>query len=74
MSAVQAIIIDDSMQARKLLRLMLKDVAPDFNVIAEAEDADAGKNLITIHQPAIVFLDIEMPGKSGLQLAEELFR
>lgn len=74
MSELHAIIIDDSLQARKLLRLMLNEIAPDIKVVAEAEDADSGKTLINIHKPHVIFLDIEMPGRSGVQLAEDLFK
>jgi two-component system LytT family response regulator len=69
---LKAIIVDDSAQARKLLRLMLKDLAPHVEIIGEAETADNGHQLIRSLNPDVVFLDIEMPGKTGLKLAEEL--
>ena len=69
---IKAVIIDDSAQARKLLRLMLLELAPDIKCVGEAENVDDGLKLIEIEQPDAVFLDIEMPGKTGLQLAEIL--
>lgn len=69
---MRAILVDDSPQARKLLRLMLKEFAPTVEVIAELEDATEGLRKVKSLQPDVVFLDIEMPGKSGLQMAEEL--
>lgn len=69
---MKAILVDDSPQARKLLRLMLKELAPTVEVIAELEDATEGLRKVKLLQPDVVFLDIEMPGKSGLQMAEEL--
>jgi two-component system LytT family response regulator len=69
---MKAILVDDSPQARKLLRLMLKELAPTVEVIAELEDATEGLRKVKLIQPDVVFLDIEMPGKSGLQMAEEL--
>lgn len=69
---MKAILVDDSPQARKLLRLMLKELAPTVEVIAELEDATEGLRKVKLMQPDVVFLDIEMPGKSGLQMAEEL--
>ncbi len=69
---MRAILIDDNSQARKLLRLMLKEFADDVEVIGEAENAEIGLSLIENTQTDVVFLDIEMPGKTGLQLAEEL--
>lgn len=69
---IKAIIIDDSAQARKLLRLMLMELASDVQVVGEAENAEDGLRMILKLQPDAIFLDIEMPGKSGLQLAESL--
>lgn len=71
-TTLKAVIIDDSAQARKLLRLMLLELAPEVCVSGEAENAEEGIRLIEKTNPDAVFLDIEMPGKSGLQLAESL--
>lgn len=70
--SIKALIIDDSAQARKLLQLMINEHAPDVSVVGEAENAVEGYRLIEKFQPDAIFLDIEMPGKSGLQLAESL--
>lgn len=72
MTKLKAIIIDDSPQARKLLLMMLEEHSRDLEVIAEAEQATQGLDLIKKHHPDVIFLDIEMPGKSGIQLAEQL--
>lgn len=69
---ITAIIVDDSERARNLLRLMLNELAPIVQVMGVAEDAEEGLRLIDKLQPDALFLDIEMPGKSGLQLAEAL--
>lgn len=69
---IKAVLIDDSAQARKLLRLMLLEYAPNIEIIGEAELVDEGLSLIEKFVPDAVFLDIEMPGKTGLQLAEKL--
>lgn len=74
MTELKAIIIDDSGQARKLLRLMLGDLSDQLMVAGEAENVANGMSLITEVNPDVIFLDIEMPGKSGIQLAEELFK
>jgi two-component system, LytTR family, response regulator len=73
-SDIKAIVIDDSQQARKLLRLMLAEVAPQIEVCAEAENLDEAVLLMRERQPSLVFLDIEMPGKSGLQILDEIDR
>lgn len=69
---VSALIIDDSKQARKLLRMMFKDLAPCIYIVGEAENVLEGLNLIEQFQPDAIFLDIEMPDISGLKLAEIL--
>jgi len=68
---LNAIIIDDERMARQeLLRLLKKH--PQINVVAQAENIDQGLDEINQHQPDIIFLDIEMPGGTGLTLAEKL--
>jgi len=68
---LNAIIIDDERMARQeLLRLLKKH--PHINVVAQAENIDQGLDEINQHQPDIIFLDIEMPGGTGLTLAEKL--
>lgn len=69
---MKAILIDDSPQARRLLKMMLAEFAPEIEILAEAPDATQAIELINKHKPDILFLDIEMPEKSGLQFAEEL--
>lgn len=69
---MKAIIIDDSPQARKLLRLMLQELVPTIELLTESENVPDGLKAIEEYNPDFIFLDIEMPGKSGIQLAEEL--
>jgi two-component system, LytTR family, response regulator len=71
---IKAIIVDDSAQARKLLKLMIQDLADDVLILGEAENVNEAVELIKKEKPDVVFLDIEMPGKSGLQLVEEISR
>jgi two-component system, LytTR family, response regulator len=71
---INAILVDDSYQARELLMLMLKEVAPFVNVIGDAGNVDDAMALIRSQQPDLVFLDIEMPEKSGFDLIEELVK
>ena len=74
MSKLKAIIIDDSPKARKLLALMLEEYKKDLEIVGEAKNASLGFELIKKNQPDVIFLDIEMPGKSGIQLAEQLIK
>jgi len=71
---IKAVIIDDSPQARKLLKLMLREFAPEITIVAEAENGNTGLSEIMLHKPDVTFLDIDMPEKSGIQLAEELVK
>jgi two-component system, LytTR family, response regulator len=64
------IIIDDENKARQLLRNMLADVCPDINVMDECDDLPSGVKAIKKHKPDLVFLDIEMPGHSGLEILD----
>ena len=69
---IRALIVDDASQVRKLLRLMLSELALDVQLIGEAENLQQAVELIRLEKPQLVFLDIEMPGKNGLQLVSEL--
>lgn len=69
---MKAILIDDSKQARELLGLMISELTPEVKIAAEAESVDQAIIEIRKHSPELIFLDIEMPGKSGLQLIEQL--
>lgn len=69
---ITAIIVDDAAQARRLLRLMLAEHAPQVILKGEATNATEALELVKKEQPDVVFMDIEMPGKSGLQVVEEL--
>ncbi len=69
---IKTLIVDDSAQARRLLRLMLKDADLPVEVTGEASGVDEALEMIDTQQPDLIFLDIEMPGKSGLMLTQEL--
>ena len=63
--------IDDERMAREELKRALL-AYPDFEVIAEAADADEAKEKIDALNPHVLFLDIKMPEKSGFELLESL--
>lgn len=70
---MRAIIIDDERLARKELNNLLKDYN-EIEIIAEAVNADDAYEKITRMNPDLLFLDIQMPGKSGFDLLEMLDR
>ena len=64
------LIIDDENKARLLLRNMLADVCPEINVLADCDDLPSGVKAIKKLKPDLIFLDIEMPGHSGLEILD----
>lgn len=70
--AMKALIIDDEQKARNLLKVLIEENCPQIAEIQMADNLPEGVNLIHQLQPNIVFLDIEMPGYSGIQLLEFL--
>jgi two-component system LytT family response regulator len=68
---MKAIIIDDERLARQELKNLLS-AHKEVEVIAESADYAEAKAKINELKPDIVFCDIQMPGKSGLELAEEI--
>ena len=68
---MKAIVVDDSRLARNELKRLLKDF-DNINVIAEAANAEEALEKIEKEKPDIVFLDIQMPGKDGFGLLEDL--
>lgn len=71
--AIKAIIIDDERLARNELKKLLHDHA-EVEVVDEATNVDEGVEKIELQNPDLIFLDIQMPGKTGFQLLEELER
>jgi two-component system, LytTR family, response regulator len=68
---MNAIIVDDERLARNELKRLLEEF-PRINIVAEAANADEAIALIDEHQPDLLFLDIQMPGKNGFELLEVL--
>jgi two-component system LytT family response regulator len=68
---MKAIIVDDERLARQELKTMLAE-HKDIEIIAECANANEAKEKINALKPDVVFLDIQMPGKTGLELAQEL--
>jgi DNA-binding LytR/AlgR family response regulator len=73
MSRPTALIADDEEGMRQQLRSRLQDAWPDLHIVAEAVNGIEAVALAGQHQPDIVFLDIRMPGLSGIEAARMLF-
>ncbi len=68
---VTAIIIDDERLARNELKKLLEQ-HPEIQIIDEASGVDEGVEKIELARPDLIFLDIQMPGKTGFDLLGEL--
>jgi two-component system LytT family response regulator len=69
---ITAIIIDDERKGRNALKKKLMEYCPQVVLLGEAENGDEGLKLIELHDPAIVFLDIEMPMMNGFDMLHHL--
>jgi len=68
---LKVILIDDERLARSELKRLLEDF-PDVEVIGEATNANEGLEKIETLNPDLIFLDIQMPGKSGFDMLTHL--
>ena len=71
MSALKAVIAEDEPVLRTELRETLAAVWPELTICAEAEDGVQALHALAQHSPDILFLDIQMPGMSGLEVAQQ---
>jgi two-component system LytT family response regulator len=69
----RAILIDDERLARAELRRLLLEF-PEIEIVDEAANVQEGLDKIDEHNPDLIFLDIQMPGKTGFDLLQELDR
>ncbi len=71
MNRTRVIIIDDERASREEVKKAL-EIFSDFEVIGEARNADEAREEIVEKHPDLIFLDIQMPEKSGFELLESL--
>ena len=68
---IRAVIVDDEAPARERLRRLLGDL-PEVEIVGEAEDGEQAIDRLLETKADLVFLDIQMPGCSGLEVAASL--
>ena len=68
---IKAIIVDDERLARNELKKLLEQY-PDIQIIDEASNVDEAVEKIDLSRPDLIFLDIQMPGKTGFDLLAEI--
>ena len=71
MEKIRILIIDDEAPAREIIKHYLKEV-DNIEVIAECADGFSGLKSISVMKPDLVFLDIQMPRLTGVELVEVL--
>lgn len=69
---IKTLIVEDELHNRKNLENLLKKYCADINVIASAGNSGEAIEIINRHNPQLIFLDIQMPGKDGFQMLQEL--
>lgn len=69
--SITALIADDEAALRNYLRRQLNRLWPRLSIIAEAANGVEAIEAMKQHEPDIAFLDIRMPGLTGLQVAEQ---
>ena len=70
-SAIRVVLADDHQIVRDGIRMVLES-EPDIEVVAEADDAEAAARFVLGHKPAVLVLDLNMPGRPSLELLPEI--
>ena len=68
-AAPSAIVADDERLMREQLRARLAEAWPELRIVAEARNGQEAVDLVAEHQPDFAFLDIQMPGMTGVEAA-----
>ncbi len=66
-----AIIVDDELHGRENLKKICETYCPEINILAIADSVVNAKELVSIHKPDVVFLDISMPVLDGFDFLDE---
>jgi DNA-binding LytR/AlgR family response regulator len=68
----RAVVADDEKELRAYLKAMLSDVWPELVICGEAADGREALEQVEFLRPQVVFLDIRMPGLSGMEVARRI--
>ncbi|HVK31958.1 MAG TPA: LytTR family DNA-binding domain-containing protein [Burkholderiaceae bacterium] len=68
----RAVLADDERLMREQLRARLTEAWPELDLVAEAKNGNEAVTLVEEHRPDIVFLDIRMPGLTGVEAAKQI--
>ncbi len=71
-AAPRAVLADDERLMREQLRARLAEAWPELQIVAEAKNGAEAVELVEQHRPDVVFLDIRMPGMTGVDAARQI--
>ena len=71
---VSALIADDEPLLREALVRLLAGAWPELEVVAQARNGREAIDLFEAHKPQVCFLDVQMPGKTGVEAAQHIGR
>jgi len=69
---MKAILVDDEPDGIRTLKKLLELNCPEVEIVGTCSNAMTAKLMLEEMQPDLVFLDVRMPGKSGLEMLTEL--
>ena len=72
METINAVIIDDEKNVREGLYGIIEKYCQHIHVLGLADSADQGISLIADTKPDLVFVDVQMPGKTGFEMLQEI--
>jgi two-component system, LytTR family, response regulator len=72
MNKIDAIIVDDEVNNIAFLKSLLQENCPAIKIIETTNRADIGLQMISVLEPQLVFMDIDMPGMTGFELLKKL--
>ncbi|RZA37258.1 MAG: response regulator transcription factor [Lysobacteraceae bacterium] len=70
MNSVTCLIAEDEAPQRIALQAQLRDAWPTLEIVAACEDGLSALDAVATHRPQVAFIDIRMPGVSGLDVAK----
>jgi len=68
----RAVIADDERLMREQLRSRLQELWPELEIVGEAKNGAEAVEMVSTQRPQVVFLDIRMPAKTGIEAAREI--
>jgi DNA-binding LytR/AlgR family response regulator len=71
---VTALVADDEPLLREALVRLLASAWPELEVVAQARNGREAIDLFEAHKPQVCFLDVQMPGKTGVEAAQHIGR